>query len=92
MDPWGWRMFISHSLDLGKGYEWTEIRITKLLTGLKGPKMNNARLALKRYIVLFLFNTINVCEEITTQTLTHWQTIFFKNTFGANSRAPRPEP
>lgn len=59
------------SLDLGKGYEWTEIRIIKLLTGLKGPRMNKARLALKRYIVLFLFNTMNVCEEITTQKLRH---------------------
>lgn len=48
MDPWGLHIFISQSLDLEKGYEWTEIRITKLRTGLKGPKMNNARLALKR--------------------------------------------
>lgn len=54
--------------------------------------MNKARLALKRYIVLFLFNTMNVCEEITTQKLTHWQTIFFKNTIRESSREPRPEP
>ena len=42
----------SHDLDLvkeaTKGYEWTEILMAKLLTELKGPKMNKARLALKR--------------------------------------------
>ena len=31
-----------------KGYEWTEILMAKLLIELKGPKMNKARLALKR--------------------------------------------
>lgn len=42
----------SHDLDLvkeaTKGYEWTEILMAKLLIELKGPKMNKARLALKR--------------------------------------------
>lgn len=46
MDPWGLHRF--PRLDLEKGYEWTEMRIMKLLMGLKGPRMNKARLALKR--------------------------------------------
>lgn len=46
------RMHVSLDLDFikdaAKGYEWTEILIAKLRTELKGPRMNKARLALKR--------------------------------------------
>lgn len=45
-------LHFSHDLDLVKyamkRYEWTEILMAKLRIGLKGPKMNKARLALKR--------------------------------------------
>ena len=45
-------MHFSQDLDLVKdaikGYEWTDILMAKLRTELKGPKMNKARLALKR--------------------------------------------
>lgn len=46
------RMHFSHDLDFvtdaTKGYEWTETLMAKLRIELKGPKMNKARLALKR--------------------------------------------
>lgn len=50
--PWGSAHALSHDLDsvkhATKGYECTEILMAKLRIELKGPKMNKARLALKR--------------------------------------------
>lgn len=43
-----------------KGYEWIRILIAAFLTGLKGPNINKAGVAVNRKIVLLLFSTIKV--------------------------------
>lgn len=43
-----------------KGYEWIRILIAVFLTGLKGPNINKAGVAVNRKIVLLLFITIKV--------------------------------
>lgn len=47
----------------GKGYECIKILIAIRLSRLKGLKMYNEGVALKRKIVLPLLMTINVCGE-----------------------------
>lgn len=46
-----------------KGYGWIRILIAFFLTGLKGPNINKAGVAVNRKIVLFLFNTIKVYKK-----------------------------
>lgn len=46
-----------------KGYEWTIILIAAFLTGLKGPNIHKAGVAVKRKIVLLLFITIKVYQK-----------------------------
>lgn len=43
-----------------EGYEWIRILIAVFLTGLKGPNINNADVAVNRKIVLLLLSTIKV--------------------------------
>lgn len=43
-----------------EGYEWIRILIAVFLTGLKGPNINSADVAVNRKIVLLLLSTIKV--------------------------------